>query len=239
MYSFRVSCESIRKDAMKIFLVEDEEKLVQHLKNGLEQEGYIVNYSFDGEEGQKYVELNNELIDLIILDLSLPTRDGMMICRSLRKKQISTPIIMLTARDTTDDRIIGLNAGADDYLIKPFAFGELLARIRALLRRPRLSLPMEIKVGNIILNELTRKVFCNGHELTFTLKEFSLLEYFMKHPNHVFDREQVIDSLWDMNFDSFSNVIDVHIMNIRKKLKEVGNEKALETVRGVGYRFKG
>ena len=224
---------------MKIFLIEDEEKLVEHLKNGLEQEGYIINYCFDGEEGQNYVELNNELIDLIILDLSLPTRDGMMVCKNLRKKQISIPIIMLTANDKTEDKIIGLNAGADDYLIKPFAFEELLARIRVLLRRPRQLLSVEIKVGDITLDEVTRKVFCNGHELILTLKEFSLLTYFLKHPNRVFDREQIIDSLWDINSDSFSNTIDVHIKNIRKKLKEVGNEKALETIRGVGYRFKG
>jgi DNA-binding response OmpR family regulator len=223
---------------MRIFFIEDEEKLVGHLKNGLEQEGYLVDYRLDGEAGQEYIELNYENIDLIVLDVMLPTIDGITVCKNLRQNGISVPIIMLTARDSDEDKIEGLNAGADDYLIKPFSYGEFLARIRALLRRQKQTLPTEVKHNDLLLNEAAGKIFIRGEEIKLTLKEFMILSYFMRHPNVVVSREDLIDHLWDMNFDSFSNVVDVHVKNIRKKIKRGGNEQYLETIRGVGYRFK-
>jgi DNA-binding response OmpR family regulator len=146
--------------------------------------------------------------------------------------------LILTARDSTDDKISALDCGADDYLVKPFSFKELLARIRAILRRPKNSLPTELKINKITLNPTTRKVLCGEKEIKLTLKEFSLLEYLMRHPNQVLNREQILDNLWDFGFDSFSNVVDVHMKNLRKKLEDDSNGEFLETIRGVGYRIK-
>jgi len=222
---------------MKILIVEDQEKLAQLLKKGLETKGYAVDYVLDGEEGQSRIELSHEDYDLVILDLMMPKKNGFEVCRAVRGKNISIPILILTARDSTDDKITALDAGADDYLVKPFSFKELLARVRAILRRPKDSLPAELRIQNITLNPVTRKVLCGGNEVGLTLKEFSLLEYLMRHPDQVLNREQILDNLWDFGFDSFSNVVDVHIKNLRKKLKDEDGKKILETVRGVGYRI--
>ncbi len=223
---------------MHILLIEDNEKLAKYLKRGLEHEGYSVDYCLDGEEGQTLVELNHEAFDIIILDIMLPIKNGIEICQELRKQSIFIPIIMLTAKIELKDKINGLDAGADDYLLKPFSFDELVARIRALLRRPKTSLPMEIRIGQLSLQPSKRKVFYEQEEIPLTLKEFNLLEYFMRHPNQVLNREQILDKLWDLNYDSFSNVVDVHIKNLRKKLEDVSGKLLLETVRGVGYRLK-
>ena len=235
---------------MKILIIEDQEKLAKMLKNGLEKEGYAADYLTDGESGQRRIELHHNDYDLIVLDLMLPKKSGLEICKAVRKKKIFTPILILTAKNGTDDKVTLLDAGADDYLVKPFSFKELLARIRALLRRPDESLPEELKVKGLRLNPSTRKVYRNGTEVGLTLKEFRLLEYLMRHPNQVINREQLLDNIWDFAFDSFSNVVDVHINNLRKKLNGGkkssqngngngnGNGKVIETVRGVGYRIR-
>lgn len=221
---------------MKILVVEDQQNLVDLIKNGLETEGFAVDYALDGEKAQKRIELHWKEYDLVILDVMLPKLEGTEVCRNIRAKNIDVPVIMLTARDQNEDIINGLNVGADDYLIKPFSFDILLARIRALLRRPKEAIPMEIKAQDIILNCTTKKVFRKNREINLTLKEFGLLEYFMRHPNQVLSREQILSNLWDFAFDSFSNVVEVHITNLRKKLGD-GGGKILETIYGMGYRL--
>jgi len=223
---------------MHILIIEDNEKLSKALKTGLEQEGYAVDYILDGLEGEKRLELNHEYYDLLILDLMLPNRSGLEICKNIRNKNILIPIIMLTAKDTTEDKIFGLDTGADDYIIKPFSFEELLSRIRALSRRPKESLPVELSANGVVLNASTKKVYYNGKEIFLTLKEFRLLEYLMIHTGQVITRQQIFDHLWDFDFDTFSRVVDVHINNLRKKINKKNNEHIIETIRGVGYRFK-
>lgn len=226
---------------VKILVVEDEEKLAKHLKKGLEQEGYTVEYFLNSEEAEPYIHIHYESLDLIILDHMLPRKSGLEMCRNIRSQNITVPILMLTAKDSSEDVILGLDAGVDDYLTKPFSFDVMLARIRALLRRSNDTSTythQQIQAGNLVLNTAKRKVFYKEQEIILTLKEFNLLEYLMKHPNHVIERENLLEKVWDINFDTFSNVVDVHIKNIRKKLKEVDNdEKILETIRGVGYRI--
>lgn len=223
---------------MKILIVEDEEKLAKSLKKGLEKEGYAVDYVLDGEAGQRRIELCRKDYDVIVLDLMLPKKDGFEVVKNVRAQNIITPILVLTARDTTEDKILALDGGADDYLIKPFSFEELLARIRALMRRPEQSLPTELKIKDLSLNTSTREVTRGSRNILLTLKEFGLLEYLMRHPNQVLSREQILDHLWDFAFDSFSNVVDVHVKNLRKKVDNGHHEKLLETIRGVGYRIK-
>ena len=169
----------------------------------------------------------------------LPKKDGFEILKNVRNEGITIPILLLTARDATDDKVTALNDGADDYIVKPFSFEELLARVKALLRRPEPMIPNEIKIKDLILNIASRKAFRRGKEINLTLKEFGLLEYLMRHPNQVLTREQILDHLWDFAFDSFSNVVDVHVKNLRKKIDSEHNEKLLETIRGVGYKIKG
>lgn len=223
---------------MRILIVEDEEKLAVSLKKGLEKEGYAVDYIMDGESGERRIVINHKDYDLVILDLMLPGKDGFQICRSVREQHITTPILVLTARDATDDKVAALDAGADDYLVKPFSFEELMARVRALLRRPEQALPNQLVVHDLILDTTTRKVTRKDKEINLTLKEFNLLEYLMRNADQVLTREQILDHLWDFAFDSFSNVVDVHIKNLRKKIDGNYNEKLLETIRGVGYRIK-
>ncbi len=226
--------------SVKILIVEDEEKLAKHLKKGLQQEGYMVDYSLSGEEAEKYIQLNSDSLDLIILDHMLPGKNGLELCRAVRDQKITVPVLMLTVKDTAEDIVKGLDSGVDDYLTKPFSFEVMLARVRALLRRPRHEqyVFQELRSGNLVLNTRTRKVSYFGKEIPLTLKEFNLLEYLMRNPNKVFEREDILEKIWDINFDTFSNVVDVHIKNLRNKLKEVNGEEILETVRGVGYRFK-
>jgi len=174
----------------------------------------------------------------VILDLMLPKKDGITVLRSIREQNINIPVLVLTAKDKTDDIVLGLNKGADDYLVKPFSRREFFARIRALLRRPKKSLPKKLEVADLILNPATRTVFRSNKEIKLTLKEFNLLEYLMRHPNQIMSREQILFNLWDFYFDSFSNVVDVHIKNLRKKIDRGKKEKLIETIRGVGYRLK-
>ncbi|MFA6390053.1 MAG: response regulator transcription factor, partial [Patescibacteria group bacterium] len=196
---------------MRILMVEDQENIVKLVKDGLETEGYTVDYVLDGEAGQNRIEMNHDDYDLIILDIMLPKKTGIEVCQAIREKKISTPVLMLTARDGVNDIVSGLNVGADDYLIKPFSFEILTARIKALLRRPKPVLPVEIRVKDMVLNTTEKKVYRNNKEVKLTLKEFSMLEYLMRHPNQVMNREQITSNLWDFAFDSFSNVVDVHV----------------------------
>lgn len=220
---------------MHILVVEDQKNIADLIKDGLEAEGFAVDCVHDGETAQKKIELNHNDYDLILMDLMLPKMSGMEVCKNIRQKKISTPLIMLTAKDGAEDIINGLNIGADDYLIKPFSFDVLVARIRAILRRPKLMIPEELKIKGIQLSSTTKKVFKYNKEVKLTLKEFTLLEYLMRHPNQVVNREQILSNVWDFSFDSFSNVVDVHVTNLRKKLEDRG--EILETVRGSGYRF--
>lgn len=223
---------------MKILIVEDDERLALALKQGLEKEGFAADFVLDGEAGQRRIENYHNDYNLVILDLMLPKKDGFTVLRNIRKKKITVPVLILTAKDATDDVVFGLEGGADDYLVKPFSPKELFARIRALLRRPKESLPVELKAKNLILNAGTKKVFRGGREIPLTLKEFSLLEYLMRHPNQVISREQILFNLWGFDFDSFSNVVDVHVKNLRKKVDYRKQDKMIETVRGMGYRLK-
>ena len=223
---------------MKILLVEDDVELVKALKTGLEKEGFTVDALMDGITGQKRLEIHHDAYDVVILDLTLPGVHGSEICRNIRARGIRTPILVLTGRNDTKDKVNALDAGADDYLTKPFSISELIARIRALLRRPQTILANELVAGDIVLNSLTRKVFKRGREVPLTLKEFGVLEYLMRHPNQVVLRDQILDHVWDFNFSSFSNIIDVHINRLRKKMNIGKKENILETVRGVGYRLK-
>lgn len=204
---------------MKILVIEDNKKLAKSIKKGLEQEGYAVDYLTDGEEGQRRLEVGSKDYDLVILDLMLPKCDGITVCKNWRNQNVMTPVIMLTAKDADEDKIIGLDSGADDYLIKPFSFPELLARIRALLRRPQNVLPTELKIKDLVLDVSTRKVFRGQREISLTLKEFSILEYLMRNSNQVLNREQIISHVWDFAFDSFSNLVDVHVKKPAEKIR--------------------
>jgi DNA-binding response OmpR family regulator len=169
----------------------------------------------------------------------LPKLDGISVCRNMRSGGIHVPVIMLTARDGVSDRVAGLDAGADDYLPKPFSFDELSARIRALSRRPRDRAAISLSVGKVVMNTSDRTVTVSGNPVTLTVKEYRLLEFLMRHQDQVLTREQISNSLWDFDFDGYSNVVDVHVKNLRKKLAGTGNEELIETIRGVGYRLKG
>ncbi len=219
-------------------IVEDEKKLSDALVKGLTQKGYAVDAVYNGQKAFDRISLNHIDYDLIILDLMLPGMDGAEICKRLREAEINTPILILTARHETENKVELLTHGADDYLIKPFSFDELCARIQAILRRPTDMVSPTLKVRDIELNPVDRSVRKGNKDIPLTLKEFVLLEYFMRNPNKVINREEILSHLWDFNFSSFSNVVDVHMKNLRKKLTTNGDKDLLETVRGVGYRLK-
>lgn len=223
---------------MRILVIEDSQKLADSISRGLQQEGYAVDYVLRGDDGEKRMLASHRDYDLLILDLMLPGKDGLSICDTLRKNEIMTPIIMLTAKDTVADKVLGLDKGADDYLVKPFSFEELLSRVRALARRQRVTLFPSITVGELSLNSSTKDVLIGDKKINITLKEFCILEFFMTHPNEVIERQKIIDHLWDFNFNPFSRVMDVHINNLRNKLNKHKYGPILETIRGVGYRLK-
>jgi DNA-binding response OmpR family regulator len=222
---------------MKILLVEDEQKLAGALAKGLEHEGYTVDIISDGKKALTRISLHRTDYDLVILDLMLPSMDGHEICKKVRESGISIPILILTARAETDTKVDLLMAGADDYLVKPFSFAELTARVGALMRRPTEALRETLKIDELELNTSERTVTCRGTPIDLTLKEFGLLEYFMRHPNQVVNREDLLSHLWDFNYSGFSNVVDVHVKNLRKKLSEGNGSPVLQTVRGIGYRL--
>jgi DNA-binding response OmpR family regulator len=221
---------------MRILIIEDQENLAKLVKSGLESEGFAADCVHDGEAGVKRILMNHKDYDLIVLDWMLPKMNGDEICREARKRKIDVPILMLTARDGAKDVIAGLECGADDYLTKPFSFDVLVARIRAILRRPKNALPIELSCKSVTLNPATKKVFCDNREIELTLKEFALLEYLMRSCRAAVTRDQILSNIWDFAFDSFANVVDVHITNLRKKLGDK-DAKIIETVRGVGYRM--
>jgi len=222
---------------MKILLVEDEEKLALGIAKGLQMEGYTVDIIGDGKKALTRISLHRSDYDVVILDLMLPGMDGYEICKQVRLWNITVPILVLTARAETDTKVQLLESGADDYLVKPFSFAELVARVGALMRRPVDALPETLLFADIELKPSERKVLRDGSEIQLTLKEFGLLEYFMRHPNQVVNREDLLNHLWDFNYVGFSNVVDVHVKNLRRKLDNAGGNGLLQTVRGIGYRL--
>lgn len=223
---------------MRILVVEDEPKLADVLARGLTAKGYAVDTIDDGERALTRILLHHRDYDLVILDLMLPSLDGYAICKQAREQGVVIPFLVLTARAETETKVELLLSGADDYLVKPFAFEELLARVHALLRRPSEAVPETLQVGSLTLKTAEHEAYLNGEPLTLTLKEFGLLEYFLRHPDTVINREDLLAHLWDFNYESFSNVIDVHVKNLRRKLDTENAPSVLETVRGVGYRLR-
>ncbi len=221
---------------MRILIIEDEKKVAGFIKKGLEEETYAIDVAHDGEEG---LHLGSEgQYDLIILDIMLPKVDGLEILSQLRNQGSDVPILLLTAKDAVDDRVTGLNKGADDYLTKPFAFSELLARVRVLLRRGKAEVKTILQVDDLTLDLVSHKVDRGGDEIELTGKEYSLLEYFMRNQEKVLTRTMIAEHVWDYNFDTFTNVIDVYINHLRKKVDKGRQNKLLHTLRGVGYIMK-
>lgn len=221
---------------MRILVVEDEPNVIDFIAQGLKEEGYVVDVATDGELALDFAQTYP--YDLIILDILLPVLDGRQVARQLRARGISTPILMLTALDDVDDRVAGLESGADDYLIKPFAYRELLARIRARTRTyDSGSTANELQVADLTLNRLTRQVERGGQEITLTTKEFALLEFFMRHPNQVLSRTQLGEHVWGHDFYNQSNVVDVYVGYLRRKIDDGQAVSLIHTVRGVGYKI--
>lgn len=221
---------------MHILVVEDEKKVASFIQRGLEAEHYSVDVAFDGEEGLSRL-FDNEY-DLAIFDVMLPRRDGFSMLREARKQGIQVPVLLLTARDTLADKVTGLDQGADDYLTKPFAFEELLARVRALLRRGTSTQPTLLTLADVSLDPLSRQVTRAGKKIDLTAKEFALLEFFLRNPGRVLSRALIAQHVWGVDFDTFTNVIDVYVKYLRKKIDADFEPKLLHTVRGAGYVMK-
>lgn len=221
---------------MHVLVVEDERKVASFIQRGLEAEHYSVDVEYDGEAG--LLRLCEGNYDLAILDVNLPKRDGLTVLRDIRSRQLNVPVLLLTARDTTADKVAGLDQGADDYLTKPFAFEELLARVRALLRRGTpTSVPL-LSIMDLQLDPVTHHVTRAGKRLELTAKEFALLEFFLRRPGRVLSRTLIAQHVWGVDFDTFTNVIDVYVNYLRKKIDADFEPKLLHTVRGVGYMLK-
>lgn len=218
---------------MRILIIEDQQKLATYTKKGLENEGYVADCVYDGEAGLQRAIFGE--YDAIILDVMLPKKDGIAVCQELREREVMTPIVMVTAKSDVDDRIAGLDSGADDYLIKPYAFEELVARIRVLLRRPQVVASDVIKLKKMQIDVQGRTVHVDGHEIVLTLKEFCVLEYLARSTGQVITREQILDHCWGYDYDGFSNIVDVYIKRLRNKIKKHLDEEVIETLRGVGY----
>ena len=221
---------------MRILVAEDERKLAGILKGSLEEQGYAIDVAHDGEGALGLAEL--EPYDLLVLDVMLPGLDGFTVCRRLRARGRQMPILMLTARDTVDDRVAGLDSGADDYLVKPFAFRELLARVRALVRRPGQAKAPVLRVADLEVDTVTREVRRAGRRVALTSKEYGVLECFVRNPNRVLSRDQIAAHVWDYDFVAMSNVVDVYVRYLRRKLRDEGEPRLLRTVRGAGYQLK-
>lgn len=218
---------------MRILIVEDEEKLARYLKKGLEESSYVVDLALNGTDGLHLA--THETYDLIILDIMLPEYDGVTILKRVRSAEIHTPVIFLTAKDLIEDKVYGLNIGADDYIVKPFSFHELLARVRVCLRRGSHKTSLQLKVADLTLDPITRKVFRGEKKLEMSPIEFSILEYLMQHAGQVVTRTIISEHVWDSNFESFSNVVDVHIAKLRNKIDKGFDMKLIHTKRGAGY----
>jgi DNA-binding response OmpR family regulator len=221
---------------MRILLIEDNRRLSDSLRLTLQDDGYVVDVAYDGLEGEELATITSH--DVIILDIMLPEKDGLAVCRALRKKHVNTPILMLTARDALLDRVTGLDSGADDYLVKPFEVDELRARIRALLRRESTEKSALLNVADLELDPATHAVRRGGHDIELTAKEFALLEFLIRHPNRLVTREMAEEHLWSYDHTIASNVVDVYIRRLRRKIDDPSPVKLIETVRGVGYRIR-
>jgi two-component system OmpR family response regulator len=217
-------------------VVEDEPKMATLLQRGLAEEGHTVDVAGRGEEALWMARA--VAYDAIVLDVMLPGLDGIEVCRELRRQEVWTPVLLLTARDAVDDRVAGLDTGADDYLVKPFAFAELLARLRALKRRKPVERPSEIQVGDLRLDPAARRAWRGGQKLDLSPKEFALLELFMDHPGQVLSRLQLLEGAWDLGYEPRSNVIDVYLRYLREKIDKPFGRRSLETVRSIGYRLR-
>ena len=218
---------------MRILLVEDDRRIARFVAKGLREQAYAVDVVGDGDEAIYKLSIND--YDAVILDVMIPGRDGFQVCRDLRSAGIAAPVIMLTARDTVQDRITGLDSGADDYLIKPFAVAELLARLRALLRRGHVVRPATISVADLVLDTGAQRATRNGRTLSLTTKEYALLEYLAREQGRVVSRAEIAEHVWDENFDPLTNLIDVHINRLRRKVDNGFSSKLIHTRRGAGY----
>jgi len=221
---------------MRLLVIEDEKKVARFIKKGLEEEGYAVDLAFDGEEG--LAMLLDPVHDLILLDIALPKIDGLQVLKKLREKKVRTPVLLLTVRATIEDKVLGLDSGADDYLTKPFAFQELLARIRALLRRKGEVGDPLLRVEDLVLDPARRLVTRGGEKIDLTTKEFALLEYLMRNAGRVVSRAMISEHVWNYDFDTETNVIDVYINYLRRKIDSGRDKKLIHTVRGSGYVLK-
>lgn len=220
---------------MRILIAEDDQRVAGFLKKGLNEEQYAVDVCYNGEEALFQAQVNE--YDLVILDVMLPKMNGFAVCRQIRQEGILTPILMLTARDQLEDKVKGLQEGADDYLTKPFAFEEFLARIKALLRRTQDYKTKTLTVGQLELDPVARKVNRNGKVITLTGKEYALLEYLMRNKGRIITQSMIIDHVWDMNYDGLSNVVNVYINHLREKIDKGFEQKYIHTIRGVGYKI--
>lgn len=221
---------------MRVLIVEDEKRMASFIQRGLKEEGYAVDIAEDGEKGWEYASVNE--YDVIILDWMLPKMDGLALCAKIRESGSRVPVLMLTVRDTVEDKIKGLDQGADDYLTKPFAFDELLARLRALSRRPRdLQTETVLKEGNMTLDLVSHRVSIGQEQVLLSQKEYALLEFLMRRKGQVVTRSQIAEHVWDLHFDPMSNTIDVYINFLRKKIDGSRKKSRIETLRGAGYRL--
>jgi two-component system OmpR family response regulator len=221
---------------MRILVAEDQLKMASLIRRGLVEEGYAVDVVPDG--GEAVIRATATEYDVIVLDVMLPTLDGFEVCRRVRAGGVWSPVLMLTARDAVEDRVEGLDAGADDYLTKPFSFAELLARLRALSRRGPVERPALLEVGSLRLDPSTRRVWRAGQEISLSVKEFALLETFMRRPGQVLDRFDLLEHVWDYAYENRSNVVDVYVRYLREKVDRPFGVASIETVRGAGYRLR-
>ncbi len=221
---------------MRILVVEDERKVASFIRQGLGEEGYAVDVASDGEEGLAMAR--DGVHDLIILDIGLPKMNGLQVLQELRRRKVTTPVLLLTVRATIEDKVLGLDAGADDYLTKPFAFQELVARVRALLRRRAEGGPAVLQFADLTLDPARHTAFRGGQKIDLTSKEFALLDYFMRNPGRVLTRTMIIEHVWDYDFDTGTNVVDVYVNYLRKKIDSDREPKLIHTIRGVGYVMK-
>jgi len=220
---------------MRALIIEDDQKAARLLARGLREERFAVDTARSGNEGDEMASVT--AYDVVVLDRLLPDKDGLVVCRGLRERGVGTPILMLSARGSLEDRVAGLNAGADDYLAKPFGFSELLARIRALLRRSELTRSVVLKVGDLALDPVSHRVSRGGITIELTRREYGILEALMRHPGEIVQRAQLAERVWEAEPDRFSSIIDVHVSNLRRKIEPAGAPRLLHTIRGHGFRL--